>query len=198
MKKHIFGFVLFGLIVASFALVYAFFNAPSIPPVEAVTPPVAQTETREEKPYYCDLRRNKLSYEVLSSQYFVEENRIVSQIRITFNGSIRTAPSKIYVNTTFSSVGNIGKDGFGDSQIVENPFSDSREKVVTITSRVTNEEKIKPNENLYILALVTDYDSSRNYKNSEDITQAKAVLFVYGKNSVTNDVKMRGKLSSQQ
>ena len=101
MKKHIFGFVLFSLVIASFALVYAFFNAPSIPPAEAVKPPVAPTETRAEKPY----DRNNLSFEVLSSQYFVKENKIVSQIRVKYNGSIRVAPSKIYVNTTFSSVG---------------------------------------------------------------------------------------------
>jgi len=181
MKKHIFGFVLFGLIVASFAFVYAFFNAPSIPSTETVKPPVAQTETPEEKPYYCNLRRNNLSYEVLSSQYWLEDNLIVSKIRVTYNGSIRVAPSKIYVNTTFSSVGNIGKDGFGDSQIVENPFSESREKIVTISSKVTTANKLQPNENLYVLASVTDYDGSTNYKRSGDVTEAKAVITVYPK-----------------
>jgi len=190
MKKHIFGFMLFSFVIASFAFVYTFFNVPSIPPVEAVKPPVSQAETREEKPYYCNLKRNNLSYEVLSSQYFVEENKIVSQIRVTLNGSIRVAPSKIYVNTTFSTVGNIGEDGFGDSQIIENPFADSRQKLVTVVSKVSRSKKIDVGGNLYVLASVTDYDGSVNYKRGGDVTEAKAVLFVYGKNSAPRNVEM--------
>lgn len=196
MKKHIFGFMLFSFVIASFALIYAFFNAPSIPPVEAVKPPVAQTEPREEKPYFCNLRRNNLSYEVLSSQYLVKEDKLVSQIRVNYNGSIRNAPSKIYVSTTFNTAGNMGEEGLRASQIVENPFSDNREKIVTISQQLTN--KLTRSENLYVIASVTDYDGSINYKRSGDVTVAKPVLFVYGKNAASNDVKMRGKISSEQ
>lgn len=183
MKKHIFGFMLFSLIVASFVLAYAFFYAPAIPPKEAVKPPVPQMVSRTEPQTYCNLKKNNLSYEVLSSQYFVDENKIVSKIRVSLNDSARYAPSKIYIGTTFSSAGNIGQNGFGDNQVVENPFSESREKIVTIVSKITDGKKIDIDENLYVLFSVTDYDGSTNYKKSTDVTQAKAVLFVYGDKS---------------
>ena len=44
MKKHILGVALFSFIVASFAFIYAFFYAPSIPSKEAVKPPLSRTE----------------------------------------------------------------------------------------------------------------------------------------------------------
>ncbi len=176
MRKHILGFGIFNLIFASFALVYAFFYAPAIPPKETVKPPIAQTETQAEKPYFCNLRKNNLSFEVLSSQYFVNENKIISKIRVTFNGSIRVAPSKIYVATTYSSV---GKNGFGENKVLEDPFVDSRELVVDVVSKVSGGKKIDIDENLYVWVSVTDYDGSRNYKKSGDFSDAKAVLFVY-------------------
>lgn len=190
MKKHIFGFMLFSLIVASFGLVYAFFYAPAIPPKEAVKPPVPQMVSRTEPRSYCNLNKNKLSYEVLSSQYFVDENKIVSKIRVSLNGSVRVAPSKIYVGTSFSSAGNIGGKGFGDYQTVENPFAESREKIVTVVSKVWDGKKIDIDENLYVLVSVTDTDGSTNYKKNTDVTQAKAVLFVYGdKSKIVNRKK---------
>lgn len=182
MKKHIFGFALFSFIVASFVLTYAFFAAPSIPSKEAVKPPLALVEPRAEKPYTCNLRKNKLSYEVLSSQYFVDEDRIVSKIRVSLNDSV--APSRIYIGTTFSSAGNIGKNGYGDQVTVESPFAEGREKIVTVTSKVTDGKKIDIDENLYVLVHIADYDISRNYKKSGEVTQAKPVLFVYGKDSL--------------
>ena len=183
MKKHIFGFALFSFIVASFVFTYAFFSAPSLVSKEAVKPPVAQYEPREEKPY-CNFRKNKLSYEVLSSEYFVDENKLVSKIRVSYNGAIRIAPSKIYVGATYSSAGNIGKNGFGDQLTVENPFVGTREKIVTIVSKVANGKKIDIDENLYVTVKVGDYDGSSNYQSNDEVTQAKSVLFVYGKDSM--------------
>ena len=184
MKKHIFGFALFSFIVASFVFTYAFFSAPSLVSKEAVKPPVAQYEPREEKPYTCNFRKNKLSYEVLSSEYLVDENKLVSKIRIVYNDSIRVAPSRIYVGTTYSSAANIGKSGYGDQLTIENPFSEGREKTVTIVSNVAGGKKIDIDENLYVTVTVGDYDGSTNYRRNGEVTQAKSVLFVYGKDSM--------------
>ena len=186
MKKHIFGFALFSFIVASFVFTYAFFSAPSIPSKEAVKPPVSQPEPQAEKPYSCNLRKNNLSYEVLSSQYFVDEDRIVSKIRVSLNDSV--APSRIYIGTTFSSAVNIGNGGYGDQQTVESPFAEGREKIVTVVSKITDGKKIDIDENLYVLVHIADYDISRNYKKSGEVTQAKPVLFVYGKSSLNRGV----------
>jgi hypothetical protein len=115
----------------------------------------------------------------LSSQYFVSENRIVSKIRVTYNGAIRVAPARIYVSVNYYSAGNTGKDGFGEIKTLENPFSDSRELIVEVVSNISGGKKLDIDENLYVLANATDYDGSTNYKKSNDITQAKPVLFVY-------------------
>ena len=181
MKKHIFGFMLFSLIVASFVMVYAFFYAPACPPKEAVKPPVPQTISRTEPQTYCNMNKNKLSYEVLSSQYFVDENKIVSKIRVSLNGSVRVAPSKIYVGMIFSTAGKSSASQFGEYEIVENPFAESREKIVTIVSKSVDGRTIDIDENLYARASVSDsYEGSVK---STDNTQPKAVLFVYGEKS---------------
>jgi len=67
--------------------------------------------------------------------------------------------------------------------VVENPFAESREKIVTVVSKITDGKKIDIDENLYVLFSVTETDGSTNYKKSTDVTQAKAVLFVYGDKS---------------
>jgi len=197
MKKHVFGFALFSSIVASFVLVYAFFSAPSIPSKEAVKPPVSQVETSVERPYSCRFRSNKLSYEILSSEYFVTENKIVTRIRVEYSGAIRIAPSKIYIGTSFSSANNIGNKDFEVNQIVENPFGESREKIVTVVSKLSGGKKINIDENLYVLASVTDYDGSVNYKRSGDTTEARAVLFVYGNNSYTTGSQNESRLRTE-
>jgi hypothetical protein len=178
MKKHILGFALFSFIVASFAFAYAFFFAPSLVSKEAVKPPVTQTETRTETPYYSRTRCKKFSYEVLSSQYFVDENKIVTKIRVSQNESV--APAKIFVTTSFSSAGNIDKNTSVTYQIIENPFAEGREKIVTLVSRVNDGRKINIDENLYASVAVTDSDGATGYKKSEEIMQTKPVLFVYG------------------
>ena len=193
MKKHIFGFVLFGLIVASFALVYAFFNAPSIPPRETVQPPVAQTETREEKPYYCNIRRNKLSYEVQGSQFFLDENKVISKIKITWNGYAK-APNKVYLDGHFFTLENKNSNAFGDSQILDEPFKDSNEKVFTIVTNVSSNRKFDEKVNLYGGFEISDKMPEAG---GHGITLADShqVLFVHGKNSMNKNVEMPDKNS---
>lgn len=191
MKKHIFGFALFGFIVASFVFTYALFSVPSIPSKESVKPPVSQPEMRAEKPYSCNLRKNKLSYEVLSSQYFVDKNRIETKIRVSLNDSV--APSRITVFASYTSAGNVGETGYGDYLTVENPFAEGREKIVTVVSKITDGKKIDIDENLYVLLSVDEIGDSTKYRRNGMLTQPNPVLFVYGNNSISKNTRIIGK-----
>jgi hypothetical protein len=181
MRKHILGFALFSLIFAAFALVYAFFYAPSIPPKEAVKPPIAQTETQLEKPISCDLKKNKYSVKVISSRYLVDEGKIVSQIRVSLNKNF--SPSEmLFVRTNFTTGGKTSGVRFSNSNHVKNPFAEENWRDVTVVSNVPSAERPQKNENLYVTALVSDEDVI--FRQGDDITEAKSVLFVYGRNSI--------------
>lgn len=177
MKKHIFGIALFCSIVASFALIYAFIYAPVIPQIA----PVKQFETKYEKPYSCKMKRQNVSFEVISSEYFYDENKIVTEVKLkSLNNSI--APENVYLNVTYSQQGATSGFSSSENKTIENPFSESNEKIVKIATTPT--EKISRDENLYVLVNATDYDGSTQYKRSDDLTKAKAVLFVHGKSSI--------------
>jgi hypothetical protein len=181
MRKHIFGFALFSLIFASFALVYAFFYAPSIPPQEAVKPPISQTETRNEKPYSCQLRRNKLSYEVLSSQFDWDKRELTSKVKIFWNG-YGESPTQIFAKIELFT---IEENGFSESlePMAFTKVFENRTEATLIIIRKLDEanKKLSKGQNLYI-----DFNFSENYpevdyvKSSKNLSQAYQVLFIHG------------------
>lgn len=192
MKKHIFGFVLFSLIVASFVLVYVFFNAPSIPPKEAVKPPISRTETREEKPYYCNLRRNKISYEVQNPHLSLSFGQLTAKLKLNWNG-MGKLPKEVYVtpyiftldNTkeTFTASESIltrfNKSNleFSNSKFLIEPFNDSNEIEIAIQSTISNSKLLEENNNYYV---VFDISTEKSEKGSFDVAkkleEAKSVL----------------------
>lgn len=184
MKKHILGFALFKLIVISFAVASAFFNVPPIPTlpkVEEARPPVIESN------YRASCRKNRqsparpISTEIITSNYFYDENKIVTRIRVTLDSAASALPDKIYVTASYSPAGEMKKDSFGDLQIFENPFVSGLTRELTIVTRVSGSEKIGADDNLYVLINVSDADNSGRYKSKDNITQAKEVLTVYGK-----------------
>ncbi len=199
MKKHIFGFVLFSLIVASFVLVYAFFNAPSIPPKEAVKPPIARTETREEKPYLCNLRRNKISYEVQSSELDVATYKFISKLTLHWDG-YGTPPKEILVEPQLFTLDNVEKavenPKILSTKTLINPFkTDSKTTVLIISDQVLI--GLSKNENVYVAFNILDVETG-NYltKVKPSLNEAHQVLLSYSKNSTTKSgVIVRGRKS---
>ncbi|MEO6590553.1 MAG: hypothetical protein ABIP06_14755, partial [Pyrinomonadaceae bacterium] len=79
MKKHIIGFTIFTFIVGSFAVGWALFGfftqtIPNVPRVESDNLPVFKSENRRS----CRMKREKISYEVVDSYYFADDNTVVS------------------------------------------------------------------------------------------------------------------------
>jgi hypothetical protein len=184
MKKHLFGFAIFSLIVAAFVMVYAFFYAPAIPPKETVKPPVAHTDTQVERPYSCRLSRNKISYEVLSSEFDRDKNKFTSKVKLTWNGASQ-APEKIYIDLKFVTSSQLDKPLHFISQKIDNPFPDGNQRITTIESEDVPAGKVNKNENLYAIYQFSQNDlSEENPNKTIDLSEAKQVLFIHGEDSV--------------
>ena len=188
MKKHILGVALFSLIVASFAIVYAFFYSPSIPPKEAVKPPVSQTEPRAEKPYSCQLKRNQVSYEILSSQLDLDTNKLTSKVKLTWNGEGK-APDEVYMELKIVTAGGFSNPFYFTSQTLDNPFTNGNQTITTIESEISAAGKINKKENLYaFFSFSQDYlDNSRG----RGQRQSYQVLVIHGKDSAVKNAVPR-------
>jgi hypothetical protein len=184
MRKHILGFAVFNFIVISFGLVYAFIYVPAIPKRDEVKQPAFQpAKPVAQYDYRSSCWKSKLkqmSAEIISSNYYSFDNKVVSKIRVSANDASFN-PKQIYLAANYSVSGDLKKDGFGDVQTIIDPFEDSRERVFTVVTRVPENAKIGKQDNMYLLFDVSEFDGSTGYKRSGDITQAKEVLFIHDK-----------------
>jgi hypothetical protein len=184
MKKHIFGFALFSIIVASFVLIYTFFYAPSIPPKNAVKPPVSQVE-KAEKPYACYPKRLKdFSYEIVSANYFVEQSKLVTKVKLYWNGN-GEAPNKISVQPRIFSINNYDNAISLKTETLNDPFVDGNGKTFTVESKYALIGEGNGPLNLYVVFDFAD-SVSGNYLTSEKpgLAEAFHILTVYGESSV--------------
>ncbi len=178
MRKHIFGFALFSLIFASFALVFAFFYAPSIPPKEAVKPPISQAEMRTEKPYSCNLRRNKLSYEVISSE--LDGFKLISKVKVFWNGTEK-APEKIYLRPMLFTLDQKGSGLRLGWTTFNGVFGDKNEVTLVVTSDLDIAAKlVNEEQNWYVNYEISNDNKSENYS-LPNLAEVQQVLFVHDK-----------------
>jgi hypothetical protein len=181
MKKHIFGFLLFSFIVASFGLIFAFFYAPSIPPKESVKPPVPQTVERVEKPYSCPTKRNKISYEVLNSKFDLDGNELISKVKVSWTGS-GAPPSQIYVRTELFTLVRNELTKTLETVTFEEVFENRSEATLIVVSKLDKvDSKIDEKQNLYVTFNFSEEFPTENYSNSgKNVAEAHPVLFVHG------------------
>jgi len=180
MKKHIFGFALFSLIVATFAFIYTVFYAPSMPSKNAVKPPVSQTETRSERPTACFPRRPKQFYYTIDgANYYVENNVLVSKITLYWNGS-GAPPAKISVQPRIFMIDNSENPKSLKAETLIEPFKDGNSKSLTVDSKFVINGVGNGPPNLYVVFEVLDAESG-NYLTSEKVNLAEAfhILTVY-------------------
>ncbi|GEM_PF-3775163 len=184
MKKHILGVALFSLIVASFALIYAFFFSPSIPPKEAVKPPVSRTEIRAEKPTSCYPKRSKeFNYTIDGANYYVEKNVLVSKITLHWNGS-GAPPAQISVQPRLFMIDNSENPKSLTAETLNDPFKDGNTKTMTVDSKFVMNAAGNGPPNLYLVFDILDTKSGK-YLTSEKVNLAEAfhILTVYPEKS---------------
>lgn len=192
MKKHIFGFVLFGFIVVSFALVYMVFNAPLIPKVEEVKLPIYQQETQTERPIYCSKKMKGFSYYVVSSQYSLEKNKLISKITLFWKGN-GEAPKKISVQPRIFTLANYEQAMSLNAETFIEPFKEGNSKTIVIESKFIQNGVSNERTNFYV---VFDFlnNSDGTYLTNEKATfsDANQVLLDYGESSVIKRPILRG------
>ncbi len=193
MKKHIFGFAMFCLIVASFALVYTFFYAPAIPPKETVKPPVALTEVSKERPYTCRMNRNKVSYEVQSAVFDFENNKFISKITLYWEGR-GTPPKEILVEPELFTLENVEKSvadskAIGPKTLVD-PFKDGDQATVTIEYNFVQSNQVSRDNNMYVVFNFRDKEGDYLMKTNKTLPEAYQVLVNFGKSPTVKTMKM--------
>lgn len=183
MKKHILGFAIFSFIFASFAVAFAYFYAPPIPQISEVKTSVYQSDSRNT----CRKKRStatNIKYEVISSEYFYNQNIIVSRIKLTWNG-YGNAPEKISVIPQFASNGDSHKRK-GNSQFFNRPFTDSG--IITVIGDFSEDsdsvsakynKKFDRKKNLYAYFTIFDENSETNNPATFISTNPAPVVFVH-------------------
>jgi hypothetical protein len=177
MRKHIFGLAIFTFIIGSFALIYAFFNAPPIPQIPEVKPFAAETQPA----FSCRKKQQEIDYEVQNVQFDFNSNKLISNVKLIWKGA-GEPPKNVYVSPQIFTLDNSANSVFLNTEQFLNPFEKGRSGNVTFTSNV---EQIGSANNLYVI-----YSISRDYTNipfvnkNEKIAKAKQVLFVHGNSSI--------------
>ncbi|MGI9056137.1 MAG: hypothetical protein ACR2F2_10090 [Pyrinomonadaceae bacterium] len=181
MKKHIIGFTIFTFIVGSFAIIWALFGyftqtIPTVPKVESDNVPVFKSENRRS----CRMKDEKISYEVVDSYYFADENVVVSTLKLKWNGygtppeSITILP-KIYTadNETVIS---------GQGTFLRDIFESKKEVNVTVKTFPYGLSKKLLNENIYTDFYVTS-ETGASVKSDFEAT-TRQVIVVHGESSI--------------
>jgi len=186
MKKHILGLGIFSFIFASFAFAFAFFYAPPIPQIEEVK---IENKDKVEIVNYqktsCFRKRIKeITSEVVSSQLFLDEEKIISEIKLSWNGS-GEPPQKVSVMTNFFTLKNEGKSSFGTLQVFDKPFNGVTEKTFTVVSKISDNQRIGKHNNFYVISSASDYYSAdKPVEPDKGTAEATQVLFVHGNSSI--------------
>jgi hypothetical protein len=148
MKKLIFGFALFSFIFALFAFIFAFTYAPAIPQIAEVNEKIEvirPSASHEKTSCFRNSSRKKLSSEIVSSHYLADTNKIISEVKLVWNGA-GDPPEKVSVTVMISNLKNEKSSFEGTLQIFVQPFDTASEKTFTVVSRVSD-EKIFTHEN---------------------------------------------------
>lgn len=177
MKKHLFGFAIFGFIFVSFAVAFAYFYAPPIPQISEVNQqPVYHSEI-ETSCWKKSKQSKNIQYEVISSQYFYSENKIVSKIKLNWNG-YGNAPRKVSVAAMFAWSNDLQKTGNGTSQFFESPFAHSKSNIITVVSEFGS-DKFDRKKNLYAFFTIFDENSETNNPKTFTSLSPTPVVFVH-------------------
>lgn len=186
MKKHLLGLAIFSIIFASFAFTFAFFYAPQIPQIAEIDEKVSDKQPIAgygKTSCFRNSRKN-ISVKVVNSQYFFDEDKIISEIKLVWNGA-GAPPEKIYLTTLISVSENKVENSFGGVvQILEEPFDDAKENTFKVVSRGSHNKKINKQNNLYVVAAASEFSGDETEQISKNVSEAKEVVFVHGESSI--------------
>lgn len=164
MKKHIFGFALFSLIIVSFVFTCALFNSS----VEVIN-----IETTAHK---INNNQKLLVYKVKSVQFDLDSGKLISNVEFTWNGF--EPPTEIFMNAKVTGFDQNKTFDFFVFDRLDQPFKNGNNIIVTFETtaeRYDGDEK----DNLY-----ASFGVSNEAMPKETGSEITPVLFVHGKSSI--------------
>ena len=177
MKKHILGFAIFSFIFASFAFAFTYFYAPPIPQISEVKIPVYQFESRNT----CRKKRStatNIKYEIISAQYFYNQNKIISKIKLTWNG-VGDAPSKINIVAKIGTSDELSNERIISPQFFDKPFLSSNFSIVELVIDNLGTERFDRKKNLYADFTIFDENSDTDNPDTFGSMNPTSVVFVH-------------------
>jgi hypothetical protein len=187
MKKHIFGFVIFGFIFASFAFAFAYFCAPPIPQIGEVNIQKCEDSMFQgdhESSPTCRKKANNFSSVVQSVQFDLNSGMITCIVKLKWNG-VGELPKKVYSGVHLFTAEDDEESLYNNKQIFLDPFEKSNEVAVKIQYKLIYDLSPDTKKNLYALVEFSGDGRFDGYKEGrEDISKAKQVLFIHGNSSI--------------
>lgn len=187
MKKHIIGFTIFAFIVGSFVSIWALcgYFTQEIPNVSKVESDELPIFASDKKTSCFPKRRGKLSYEVVDSYYFVDEQKVVSTLKLSWNGygispkNLTVVPKVLNSNNRELMLLN------NDGKFLKDIFSGNNEVFVTVSSD-TYKSAIQRKDNFYVTFEIVSDDG---YLNVEQNSAPHQVIVVHGESSIKSSDK---------
>lgn len=143
MKRHIFGFAIFLMIVGLTVIAYSFFKPFVIPEV----PKTVSVEN--DRPYSCWTDRRPVSARVLTAEYDVWSGELVADIKLSWNGRGK-APDRLYYNVLLMNKG-YGPDTWAlNSDVALEPFEGSGTTIKRVRFSRSAMEKFQDLDNIYV------------------------------------------------
>lgn len=176
MKKHVFGFALFVLIVVAFTFVFAFFRAGAIPEVLAVEDP----KSLPVRSIIIDHAAKSIPHEVIGAYFDLDSGKLISKIKVKLD---KNGPKELIVRAELTVFQSFRSELCSPARVQS--FSSENEAIVVFEENVVNAGQIDRNDNLYVSFSV--YDKAFSPDDAEiqgDLATIQQVLFVHGNESI--------------
>lgn len=182
MKKHIIGFTIFAFIVGSFVSIWALFGyftqtIPNIPTVQTDYKPVFESDRRTS----CfRQKRENVTYEIVDSYYFDDEKKIVSTVKVKWNG-LGAAPTKVLFSPKYF-IGGKEMKNYGSAESRSITFTNFNREINTSIISDVSLSKYDLKENVFVNL---DIPTGAEYKVSRDAMPGMfPVTAVHGESSI--------------
>jgi len=170
MRKHIFGFLVFVLIVAVFGIAHSYLG---IGRIEKAKPPTFET-------VHLTGSRRTLTYDVKSVMFDLDTGKLISQIHLTWNGG-EYPPDTLWISPSISNDQKRSTTAFPSDRI-NWPFKNGNQVIVTTETPDSNSIAIDGKDNYYALFAFSD-DATVIHSSIRELTPRPPVLFVHGESS---------------
>ena len=180
MNKHVFGLLIFGLIVFLTAVGYAVFYRAPMPQIAEID----EVFVENAKPTSCfPGLKSHITSEVESVAILTDENKLIAKIKLNWHGD-SAPPPKIYVGAETFTPENISNTVFKDSQLIAAPFKNGGAAEIMVEYKISNWKNFDPKQNYYAAFDVSESDAdAAAFSIEKKKSRAHSVVLAHGKNS---------------